>query len=1080
MPDGRVEFEITADGKKAFASIDQITDALKKAGVDWEKSAKASTDSIGDSFSGMLKKITAGISAAAIGKALLNIGKDAIQAASDLEEVQNVVDVTFGEAGAQKIESWAQKAGTQFGLTETQAKKFTSTLGAMMKSAGMSGEQVTEMSTDLAGLAADMASFYNLDFDTAFQKIRSGISGETEPLKQLGINMSVANLEAFALSKGITKAFNDMSQGEQTILRYQYLMQATADAQGDFARTSDGLANGTRMLQTNLESLKTKLGDVLLPVINDVVSGINNMMESLTKQHDKTVLDEFAEIDLQTEAKIANIEATAEKARTLTSVLGEIGTQISTNKTDAGKMLDDVPDGKSGKLKDLATNLEGIETQADDNKTSIGAMADNAPDGKEEKITNFKAVMKGISEQGKTNKEVIADMGNAVPKTENVNVLDFAIRQVETTATNAKTSVDAMGDGEPKTQTIKTVDGEIAKVKASADNAKEAIGGMADNPPDVSKLEPVKAEVSAIETSATQAQSAVEGIATPTEQAAEENALWLATCEELVRTLPGLSSIIDVQTGEIKGGTDAVNEYIDAWEEAQKGVVLQGAHERKRGALESKFAELPGLELDMTVAEYRVRKAREQLDGLLQKYGIRGDSDSFTSLTTEDADSYGIGSATMTMLNNELTYYETLKENAEEATKAYNTQKEAYDEAVAAYEEEGKAIKATYGEAIEAVDAWTEEQQAAASEAVSAFDEALKAVDEYYSKVREATSKEVNKSFGGFKEIKLAADTYKEAANAAEDYAKKLEEARKKGKNSLTDDEIKLKADAKNKQITAEGMKNALQSQVDYIEEYQENLKAVKETGLIRDEILAELSDGSEESAQYLYAMAEAAKSGDTATLGEINELWKTAQSGKETFIDTLTQQRLAVDEQYDAMVKKAEEAAAALDVSGTAGESTGKNITAMANAIKDHVPEVAEQVDSVLGELNRLAAWGVDINVSFGASGGDTFMKPGSGIGADNVIQGEYETGLDRVPFDGFLASLHEGEGILTAEENRIWQRFKAGQPGMDYDTLGGVMRDNIKPGGNVYLDGRQVGTVVSQIQGNQYRTMQRSGWQG
>ena len=106
--------------------------------------------------------------------------------------------------------------------------------------------------------------------------------------------------------------------------------------------------------------------------------------------------------------------------------------------------------------------------------------------------------------------------------------------------------------------------------------------------------------------------------------------------------------------------------------------------------------------------------------------------------------------------------------------------------------------------------------------------------------------------------------------------------------------------------------------------------------------------------------------------------------------------------------------------------------------------------------------------------------MKPGSGIGADNVIQGEYETGLDRVPFDGFLASLHEGEGILTAEENRIWQRFKAGQPGMDYDTLGGVMRDNIKPGGNVYLDGRQVGTVVSQIQGNQYRTMQRSGWQG
>lgn len=1043
MPDGRVEFEITADGKKAFASIDQITDALKKAGVNWEKSAKASTDSIGDSFSGMLKKITAGISAAAIGKALLNIGKDAIQAASDLEEVQNVVDVTFGEAGAAKIESWAQKAGQQFGLTETQAKKFTSTLGAMMKSAGMSGEQVTEMSTDLAGLAADMASFYNLDFDTAFQKIRSGISGETEPLKQLGINMSVANLEAFALSKGITKAFNDMSQGEQTILRYQYLMQATADAQGDFARTSDGLANGTRMLETNLETLKTKLGDVLLPVINDVVAGINGMMDSLTKQHEKTVLDEFAEIDLQTEAKIANIEATAEKARTLTGVLGEIGSQISTNKTDAGKMLDDVPDGKSGKLKTLTTNLEGISEKAEKSKSAIGAMADDVPYGK------------------------IDEFGNPIKK-------------IEESAESAKDAIGAMADNPPNTQTITTFDGELKKAEATATNIKEQIGTMADNPPKTGNLETIKTELSDVESSANQAQTAVDGIATPTEQAAEENALWLATCQELVRTLPGLSSIIDVQTGEIKGGTDAVNEYIDAWEEAQKGVVLQGAHERKRGALEAKFAELPELELDMTVADYRVRKARDQLNGLLQKYGINWDADHFDGLTTEDADAYGIDTATMKMLNDESDYYDALKANADTATAAYNKQKEAYDEAVAAYEEEGKALKETYSEAIDAVDAWTEEQQAAGAAAVEAFDQALKAVDEYYTKVREGTAKDVDKAFGGFKEIKKASETYKEAANSAEEYAKKLEEARKKGKNSLTDEEIRLQADAKNKQITAEGMKNALQSQVDYIAEYQENLKAVKETGLISDEILAELSDGSEESAQYLYAMAEAAKSGDTATLGEINELWKQAQSGKETFIDTLTQQRLAVDEQYDAMVKKAEEAAAALDVSGTAGESTGKNITAMANAIKDHVPEVAEQVDSVLGELNRLAAWGVDINVSFGASGGDTFMKPGSGIGADNVIQGEYETGLDRVPFDGFLASLHEGEGILTAEENRIWQRFKAGQPGMDYDTLGGVMRDSIKPGGNVYLDGRQVGTVVSQIQGSQYRSMQRSGWQG
>ena len=110
-----------------------------------------------------------------------------------------------------------------------QAKKYTSTLGAMMKSSGLTGKAVTSMSTDLAGLAADMASFYNLDFETAFEKIRSGISGETEPLKQLGINMSVANLEAYALSQGITKSYESMTQAEQVTLRYNYLMQATRD-----------------------------------------------------------------------------------------------------------------------------------------------------------------------------------------------------------------------------------------------------------------------------------------------------------------------------------------------------------------------------------------------------------------------------------------------------------------------------------------------------------------------------------------------------------------------------------------------------------------------------------------------------------------------------------------------------------------------------------------------------------------------------------------------------------------------------------------------------------------------------------
>lgn len=969
MPDGRVEFEITADGRKAFASIDQITDELKKSGLKWEKDAKTSTDQISGSFEGMVKKIVGTISAAAIGKMLLNIGKDAIQAASDLQEVQNVVDVTFGDAGAAKIEKWAKSAGEQFGLTETQAKRFTSTLGAMMKSAGMSGNEITEMSTDLAGLAADMASFYNLDFDTAFQKIRSGISGETEPLKQLGINMSEANLNAFALQQGLQKTFAQMTQGEKTILRYQYLMQATADAQGDFARTSDGFANATRMLETNIESLKTKLGEVLLPTINEVIGGLNTMLEKLTGSHNRTVLDEFADIDLHTKEKIDTIQATAEQARTLTSVLDEIGTKVADNRTKAGEMLDDVPDGKSGRLKELVDSLGGIEEEAGKGKTAIGGMDADAPDGSA--LDPFTTIVKGL-------------------------------------------------------------------------------GGYA-----------------------LQTQEAIKNILSPTEQAANDNALWLETCKELVKTLPGLNEIIDTQTGEIKGGTQAVRDYIDAWEKAQIGIVLQSAHEQKRGALESKFSELPGLELDMTVAEYRVRKAREQLNGLLEKYGITGkDADTIGNFLPNSAyatETLGLDPEQAKTLSQEIAYYTALKQNAWEATSAYETQKAAYDEAVAAYEQEGRIIQETYGEAIAAVDAWTEEQKAAATEAVNAFGEALKAVEDYYNEVRNGVSTQVNGSISGFKFMQSAADQAKEAANEFKTFEEELD----RSKYNAEQLEIVLR-DA-NKQITAESMKNALDSQLKFIEEYKQNLEDVKNTGVIDEDILAQLSDGSNESAQYLHALAEAARSGDTQTLAELNETWKAVNEGKETFIDTLTQQKLAVDEQYDAMVAKAEEAAKALDVSATAGESTGNNIAAMAQAISNHVPEVAEQVDAVLAQLNRLNEWGVTIDYGFG---GSTVIKPGARTSGGGAQIASLAVGADWIPFDGFLAQLHQGEAVLTAEENRVWQAFKNGQRGVDYDQLGGMI-SGIKPGGDVYLDGRVVGSVVSQMQGNQYRTMQRSGFQ-
>jgi len=205
----------------------------------------------------------------------------AINLASDLTEVQNVVDTTFGK-GAKTINDWSKTAITQFGLSELEAKRFNGTMGAMLKSSGLPIDNLVSMSTKLSGLAGDFASFYNLDTQAAFDKIRSGISGETEPLKQLGINMSIANLQAFALTQGITKQWKNMAQAEQVMLRYKYLMQVSKDAQGDFSKTlMTSYANQKRVFSTNLDQTLARIATQILPDLTNGIIYLNKWLSSV-------------------------------------------------------------------------------------------------------------------------------------------------------------------------------------------------------------------------------------------------------------------------------------------------------------------------------------------------------------------------------------------------------------------------------------------------------------------------------------------------------------------------------------------------------------------------------------------------------------------------------------------------------------------------------------------------------------------------------------------------------------------------------------------------------------------------------
>jgi hypothetical protein len=213
-------------------------------------------------------------------RAITNFSKEAISLASDLAEVQNVVDVTFGNL-AEDINNFSKTAIKSFGLSETSAKKYASTVGAISKSMGFTTEDALVMGKSITALAADMASFYNLSTDEAFNKIRAGLTGETEPLKQIGVNMSVANLEAYALSQGITKAVSAMSEQEKMLLRNNYLLSVTADAQGDFARNSNSWANQTRILSEQFNQLKATLGTIGIKFLLPIIQGFNQMFTTI-------------------------------------------------------------------------------------------------------------------------------------------------------------------------------------------------------------------------------------------------------------------------------------------------------------------------------------------------------------------------------------------------------------------------------------------------------------------------------------------------------------------------------------------------------------------------------------------------------------------------------------------------------------------------------------------------------------------------------------------------------------------------------------------------------------------------------
>lgn len=278
--------------KNLSASIGKLFSNMTRLAAKATNAVVGSVKSISNAFSRLkggndaqsvslgFKNLVKAAGGLVVAKGIADFGKSAIELGSDITEVENVVDTAFGSM-AGKVYDFASVAKEQFGLSELAAKQYTGTMMAMLKSSGVAQGAASDMSITLAGLAGDIASFYNIETDEAFYKLRSAIAGETEPMKALGVNMNIVNLEAYAMSQGITKAYKDMTLAEQSILRYNYILAKTGDAQGDFARTAGSYANQIRLLKLNLQSIAAVIGQGLIAAILPAIKVLNKLMEKL-------------------------------------------------------------------------------------------------------------------------------------------------------------------------------------------------------------------------------------------------------------------------------------------------------------------------------------------------------------------------------------------------------------------------------------------------------------------------------------------------------------------------------------------------------------------------------------------------------------------------------------------------------------------------------------------------------------------------------------------------------------------------------------------------------------------------------
>lgn len=333
-----------------------------------------------------LKAATA-IGAAFSVKVLANFSKQCLELGSDLQEVQNVVDVTFGDMSS-KVNKFAQEAAKTSGLSETMAKKYAGTYGAMAKSFKFDPKATYDMSTALTNLTGDVASFYNLSQDEAYTKLKSVFTGETESLKDLGVVMTQTALDQYALSQGIGKTTAAMTEQEKVALRYKFVTEQLSAASGDFIRTQDSWANQTRILSLQMESFKAAIGQGLINILTPVIKWLNLLVGKLVtaanafKNFTETLFGKQNAGDTKVSPSTEGLDSITNSADNAT---------VSTNKTTAAAKKLKRELAGFDQITKLGSDEEnsGSDTGTTNGDTSTSTYAPAADDGTAERVSKL-------------------------------------------------------------------------------------------------------------------------------------------------------------------------------------------------------------------------------------------------------------------------------------------------------------------------------------------------------------------------------------------------------------------------------------------------------------------------------------------------------------------------------------------------------------------------------------------------------------------------------------------------------------------------------------------------------------------